>query len=178
MKAIHAVCAVLAAFCAALAGLGPVAAGTGVAAAPRSGGVPIVRIAGGSVRGAAVPTGYEFLGLPYAAPRLGTCAGVPPSLRPGGTAFATRRSSRRAARSRRARSRLPPPSRRTACISTSTRRRFGATLTGRCWCGSTAVGSPRMAPGTTTAPSSRRTAPSWSRSTTVSARSGSWPIQR
>ncbi len=73
MKAIHAVCAVLAAFCVALAGLPPVAAGafeagTTVAAAPHSAVVPIVRIADGSVRGAAVSAGYEFLGLPYAAP--------------------------------------------------------------------------------------------------------------
>ena len=69
MKAIHAACAVLTAFCAALAGLGPVAAGA--SAARRSSGVPMVRIAGGSVLGATVPTGYEFLGLPYAAPPTG-----------------------------------------------------------------------------------------------------------
>ena len=72
----------------------------------------------------------------------------------------------------------PAPSPRTACTSTSTRRRCGATLTGRCWCGSTAVASPRTAPATTTAPSSPRTAPSSSRSTTGSARSGSSPIPR
>src|SRR5947209_13557256 len=78
MKAIHPMCAVLAAFCAALAGLGSFAAGTGVAAAPHSGGVPIVRIADGSVRGAAVPSGYEFLGLPYAASPTGDLRWRPP----------------------------------------------------------------------------------------------------
>jgi para-nitrobenzyl esterase len=83
MKAIHAGCAVLAAFCVALAGLTPVAAGaseagTTVAADPRSAVVPIVRIAGGSVRGAAVSAGYEFLGLPYAAPPTGNLRWRPP----------------------------------------------------------------------------------------------------
>ena len=70
--------------------------------------------------------GYDFLGLPYAAPPTGNCAGARRTVRLRGGAFATRRSSGRAARSRRARSRHPPPSRRTACISTSTRRRCAA----------------------------------------------------
>jgi para-nitrobenzyl esterase len=83
MKAIHAVCAVLAALCAGVAGLtlvaaGASAAGTGVAAASHSSVVPIVRIAGGSVRGAAVSAGYEFLGLPYGAPPTGDLRWRPP----------------------------------------------------------------------------------------------------
>ena len=75
------------------------------------------------------PRGYEFLGLPYAAPPTGEPALASPAASGrGGTASATRRSSRRAARSRRARSRRPRPSQRTASTSTSTRRRCGATV--------------------------------------------------
>ena len=76
-----AMCAVLATLCAALgapAAAGASAAGTGVAAASHSGVVPIVRIAGGSVRGAAVPGGYAFRGLPYAAPPVGNLRWRPP----------------------------------------------------------------------------------------------------
>ena len=46
--------------------------GAGVAAAAaHSGGAPIVTIDGGAVRGVAVPGGYAFRGLPYAAPPTG-----------------------------------------------------------------------------------------------------------
>ena len=72
-------------------------------------------------------------------PRPATCAGVPRSVRPGGMAFATRRSSRRAARSRRARSRLPPllrglPVSQRLCADASARRRpAGAGVDPRRW---------------------------------------------
>ena len=63
--------------CAALAALTLAAAGTTVAgagaaaAAADSGAAPLVTIDTGVVRGAAVPGGYAFLGLPYAAPPTG-----------------------------------------------------------------------------------------------------------
>jgi para-nitrobenzyl esterase len=49
-----------------------------VAAAPRSGGTPIVTIEGGAVRGVAVASGYAFRGLPYAAPPTGNLRWRPP----------------------------------------------------------------------------------------------------
>jgi para-nitrobenzyl esterase len=62
----------LAALCAALIALTLAPAGaTGGAAAARSGGAPIVTIADGTVRGVAVPGGYAFRGLPYAAAPTG-----------------------------------------------------------------------------------------------------------
>ena len=62
----------LAALCAALIALTLAPAGaTGGAAAAISGGAPIVTIEDGAVRGTAVPGGYAFLGLPYAAPPTG-----------------------------------------------------------------------------------------------------------
>ena len=69
--------AMLAAFCAALIALtvaraGAAAADTDVAAAAASsGGAPIVNIDDGAVRGVAVPGGYAFRGLPYAAAPTG-----------------------------------------------------------------------------------------------------------
>jgi len=51
---------------------------TSVAAASSSGGAPIVNIEGGVVRGVAVPGGYVFRGLPYAAPPLGDLRWRPP----------------------------------------------------------------------------------------------------
>ena len=77
MNTTHSRRALLAAFCAALtaltvAGAGAAAADTDVAAAAaRSGGTPIVNIDGGAVRGVAVPGGYAFRGLPYAAAPTG-----------------------------------------------------------------------------------------------------------
>ncbi len=51
---------------------GLTAVDTGVAAAaPNSSGTPIVTIEGGAVRGVAMPGGYAFHGLPYAAPPIG-----------------------------------------------------------------------------------------------------------
>jgi para-nitrobenzyl esterase len=67
----------LAFLCAALtaltfAGADATAVDTGIAtAASDSGGGPIVKIDGGAVRGVAVPGGYAFHGLPYAAPPTG-----------------------------------------------------------------------------------------------------------
>ena len=67
----------LAFFCAALTaltfvGADATAVDTGVAsAASGSGGGPIVKIDGGAVRGVAVPGGYAFRGLPYAAAPTG-----------------------------------------------------------------------------------------------------------
>ena len=142
---------------------GALSGSAGVAVAAPGG--PVATVAGGAVRGAADAGGFAFLGLPYAAPPTGQPAlARRRSRRPRGAASATRRSSRRAARSCRARSRRPPRSPRTACTSTSTRRRCIETPIGRCSCGSTAAGSPRTARATTTAPSSRRRARSWSRS--------------
>ena len=69
-------------FCAALTALslaviGAMGLSTG-AAAERSGGAPIVAIKGGAVRGLAVPGGYTFRGLPYAAPPTGSLRWRPP----------------------------------------------------------------------------------------------------
>ena len=62
----------LAAFFAALAMILATAGATGVvAAAPSSSGDPIVTIEGGAVQGVAVPGGFAFRGLPYAAPPTG-----------------------------------------------------------------------------------------------------------
>jgi para-nitrobenzyl esterase len=88
----------------------------GAVASPASGGAnPIVRIGGGLVRGVDVAgvysflglpyaflgLPYAFLGLPYAAPPTGNLRWRPRSRRPRGRASGTRRSSGRAARSRR-----------------------------------------------------------------------------
>ena len=87
MKAIHVdrgVLATVCALCAALAALAPVAVGapaveSGTGASQNLGGaLPIVSIAGGEVRGAAVSGGYDFLGLPYAAPPTGNLRWRPP----------------------------------------------------------------------------------------------------
>jgi para-nitrobenzyl esterase len=83
MKVIHPLRAVLAALCAALPAVIPPAAGanaldTGVGAASNPGVVPIASITGGRVRGIAVSRGYEFLGLPYAAPPTGNLRWRPP----------------------------------------------------------------------------------------------------
>ena len=124
------------------------------------------------------PAATPSAGCPTPLPRPATCAGARRSLRPHGGAFATRRSTRRAARRGRAASRgpvplrgLPVPERLHADVAP--RRQSG-----RCSCGSTAAGSPRTAPSTTTAPSSRRTASSSSRSTTGWARSASSRTRR
>jgi para-nitrobenzyl esterase len=67
----------LGALCAALIGLTfaaarGAAADTGPpAAASRSAGAPILTVNGGAIRGVAVPGGYAFRGLPYAAPPVG-----------------------------------------------------------------------------------------------------------
>ena len=77
MNTTHSRRALLAAFCAALIALilaaaGAAAADTDVAAAAAgSVGAPIVTIDGGAVRGVAVPGGYAFRGLPYAAAPTG-----------------------------------------------------------------------------------------------------------
>ncbi len=77
MHARHSRPALRTAFCVALIGLtlaatGAIAVETAVAAAaPGSGGAPIVTIDGGAVRGVAVPGGYAFRGLPYAAAPTG-----------------------------------------------------------------------------------------------------------
>jgi len=76
MKTTHSRRHLLAAFFAALIALtlttaGASAVDTGVAAAARSGSDPIVTIDGGAVRGVAVPGGYAFRGLPYAAAPIG-----------------------------------------------------------------------------------------------------------
>src|SRR5690242_19116752 len=65
-----------AACCAALAALtiaatGTTAARAGIAAPAASGGAPIVVTSDGAVRGAVMPGGYAFRGLPYAAPPTG-----------------------------------------------------------------------------------------------------------
>jgi len=70
-------------YCAALAAL-TLAAGTTAAKADAtaepagSGATPIVTTQSGAVRGAAVPGGYAFLGLPYAAPPTGNLRWRPP----------------------------------------------------------------------------------------------------
>jgi para-nitrobenzyl esterase len=70
--------------CAALAALTLAAAGTtaakaGAAGEPQgSGDAPVVTTQSGAVRGAAVPGGYDFLGLPYAAPPIGNLRWRPP----------------------------------------------------------------------------------------------------
>ena len=68
-----------AACCAALtlAATGASAAATS-AAIPGPGGAPIVTTVSGAVRGTAVPGGYAFLGLPYAAPPTGNLRWRPP----------------------------------------------------------------------------------------------------
>jgi len=48
------------------------------AGGPDSGAAPLVTISGGVVRGAVVPGGYAFLGLPYAAPPAGDLRWRPP----------------------------------------------------------------------------------------------------
>ena len=68
-----------AACCAALTfaatGASAAAAGTAI---PGPGGAPIVTTTDGAVRGTAVPGGYAFLGLPYAAPPTGNLRWRPP----------------------------------------------------------------------------------------------------
>ena len=66
-----------------------------------SGAAATVTISGGGVRGAVVPGGYVFRGLPYAAPPPATCGGAHRARRPTGRVSATPPVSRRAARSRR-----------------------------------------------------------------------------
>jgi para-nitrobenzyl esterase len=84
MRTTHLRRALLAGVCTALSGLMLAAAGaqavdTGLAAAAsRSRAAPVVRIEGGVVRGAAVSGGYQFLGLPYAAPPTGDLRWRPP----------------------------------------------------------------------------------------------------
>jgi len=83
MKAIHRGRAVLAALCTALMAATAVAAGApavdpGVGAAANFGVLRIVSTASGTVRGMAVSGGYEFLGLPYAAPPTGNLRWRPP----------------------------------------------------------------------------------------------------
>jgi para-nitrobenzyl esterase len=74
-----------AACCAALTGLtlaaaGATAATAGAAAAVSgSGGAPVVHTDNGVVRGVAVPGGYAFRGLPYAAPPTGNLRWRPPA---------------------------------------------------------------------------------------------------
>jgi para-nitrobenzyl esterase len=73
-----------AACCTALAALtlsaaGATAAKAGAAAVSGSGPGPIVTTDDGAVRGAAVPGGYAFLGLPYAAPPTGNLRWRPPA---------------------------------------------------------------------------------------------------
>jgi para-nitrobenzyl esterase len=68
-------------FCAALAALSLAVVGamsTGAVAAQRPGGAPMVAVKGGAIRGLAVRAGYEFLGLPYAAPPTGNLRWRPP----------------------------------------------------------------------------------------------------
>jgi len=74
-----------AACCAALTGLSLAAAGAtaatadAAAAASGSGGAPVVHTDNGVVRGVAVPGGYAFRGLPYAAPPTGNLRWRPPA---------------------------------------------------------------------------------------------------
>ncbi|MBV8221150.1 MAG: carboxylesterase family protein, partial [Solirubrobacterales bacterium] len=58
---------------------GTLAADAGMAAAaPSNEGSPVVTLQGGAARGAATAGGYEFLGLPYAAPPTGNLRWRPP----------------------------------------------------------------------------------------------------
>ena len=112
-------------------------------------------------------------------PRPGTCAGAPRSA----PARLARRPRRDAVRAELPAADQPVRATRSLLRGLPLPQRVHADApprrsTGPCSCGSTAVGSPRMAPATTTAPSSQRTASSSSRSTTGSARSGSLPIRR
>jgi para-nitrobenzyl esterase len=86
-----------------LAAAGALGTGTAVAASG-SRAAPIVTTADGAVRGTTAGTVDEFLGIPYAAPPTGHR-----SRQPRGTVSATPASSRRVARSQRARSRHPAP---------------------------------------------------------------------
>jgi para-nitrobenzyl esterase len=61
-----------------LAVIGAMVLSTSAAAAQRSGDAPIAVIRGGAVRGVAVPGGYTFRGLPYAAPPTGDLRWRPP----------------------------------------------------------------------------------------------------
>ena len=101
------------------------AAGAGRAvAAPASGSSdPVVRTAGGLVRGTTPRGCHSFLGLPYAAPPTGNLRWRPPPPAAAWSGSATPRSSGRAARRHRwaTRSSRPGRSARTACTSTSTR---------------------------------------------------------
>jgi para-nitrobenzyl esterase len=100
---LHPLAAFFAALALILATAGFTAVDTGVAAAAsRSASAPIVTIDGGAVRGVAVPGGFAFRGLPYAAAPTGRLRWRPPSLRPRATVSATRPSSRRVASSLRA----------------------------------------------------------------------------
>ena len=142
---------------------------------------PVVVVEGGAVRGVAVSGGYAFRGLPYAAPpNRALCGGGLRGLQPIGPVCATRPSSRRAVRSRRAStcSSLRARSTRTASTSTFRRRRFAARPLFPCSCGSTGAASRRTPHATTTAPSSLPTAPWSSRSTTGSAPWASFRIRR
>ena len=84
MRTTHSRGAPLAGLCAAVTARtftapGAPAVDTGVAsAASSSSAAPIVRVADGAVRGADVSGGYEFLGLPYAAPPTGNLRWRPP----------------------------------------------------------------------------------------------------
>src|SRR5262252_4014826 len=62
-----------------LAAAGATFAGTTAAAASGSRGAPIVTTDDGAVRGMAVPGGYSFRGLPYAAPPTGNLRWRPPA---------------------------------------------------------------------------------------------------
>jgi para-nitrobenzyl esterase len=81
MKTTHPTRAPLAAFGAAVAALSigvPVSINSASAAALGSAAGPIVTIADGAVRGATASDGYQFLGLPYAAPPTGDLRWRPP----------------------------------------------------------------------------------------------------
>ena len=178
----HALRTVLAALCTALFALTPSAFGATHArsgALPWSHGSTTVFTDDGAVRGLTVSGGYAFRGLPYAAPPTGNLRWRPPQSR----SVVERDPRRDRVRAElpadgERRSRRRPRSARTACTSTSPRRRCAATPTGPCSCGSTAAASPRTRAATTTAPSSRRTASSSSPSTTGSARSASSRTRR
>ena len=153
-----------------------------IGAGTAEGKAPVVRIEGGAVHGAAVPGGYAFRGLPYAAAPTGhaaVAAPQPPAAWHGVRDATPVRAELPAAAGARSlparpdRRGLPVPERLHAGTCTA-----AAAMVARCSCGSTAAASPRTAPATTTAPSSRRTAPSSSRSTTGSARSASSRTRR
>src|SRR6266511_2408496 len=83
MNATHSKRALLAALCTALAALilgasGAAQARTGSGGASASSEDPIVVIGDGTVRGVAVPGGYAFRGLPYAAAPTGDLRWRPP----------------------------------------------------------------------------------------------------